>query len=89
MAADLSEGNEIFEETRLKAGHNLTNRTEASIKNQTGGRIGKRQVASKVKTVAKKPCLQKKKGSNKCDIFENQTKYGEDNRFIVHAWYQK
>ncbi len=82
VATDLSEGQgfkQSLKKQGLKAGQNLINRTDASIKNQTGGRIGKRQVASKVKTVAKKSRLQKKKGSKKCDIFYNQPEYGENN----------
>ncbi len=68
VIGDLTEGKNIkasLKQHGLKAGRNLINRAATSMNNQSGGRIGKRKVASKVKAI-KKPRLTKKKPK---DIF--------------------
>ncbi|MCP4259268.1 MAG: hypothetical protein GY774_17425 [Planctomycetes bacterium] len=73
VIADVNEGMDVGESLKqqgMKAGRKLINRAGTSIRNQSGGRIGKRQVTSKVKSVtSKKPRRQKKQPK---DIFENE-----------------
>ena len=82
VMADMAEGRDIkesFKQHGLKAGRNVIDKAETAIRNQSGGRIGKRKVVSTVKSVnSKKPRLQqrKKKTCRQPDIF---TSDGEDN----------
>jgi len=70
VIGDLTEGQDVKESVKkrgLQATKNLINKAETAVKNQSGGRIGKRKVVSKVNPVpAKKP---RKKQQKKSDIF--------------------
>jgi len=68
VIGDLSEGRNIkasLKQHGLKAGRNILDKAESSLRNQSGGRIGKRKVVSSVTSVNKKPRLEKRK--KKCD----------------------
>ncbi len=67
VIGDLTKGRNIKESLKqhgTKAGQNLIKRAASSVINQSGGRIGKRTVATTVKAV-KKPRLQLKKKCQK------------------------
>lgn len=76
VIGDLSQGRDVKESMKqhgLKATRNLINKAGQVVQNQSGGRIGKRKVASKVSPVAsKKP---RKKKSKKLDIFSHGENY--------------
>ena len=68
VIGDLSKGRtakEAFKEHGLKATRNLINKAGTIVKNQSGGRIGKRKVASKISPVATKKSRQQKKKKTK------------------------
>ncbi len=76
VIGDLSEGQDIKESVKrrgLQSTKNLINKAETAVKNQSGGRIGKRKVVSKINPLPiKKRRIQKKK---KPDIFYNVKNY--------------
>ncbi len=77
VIGDLSAGRNIKQSLKqhgVKAGQNLIKKAASSVINQSGGRIGKRTVATTVKAV-KKPRLQQKKKCQKKkpnDIFSGR-----------------
>jgi hypothetical protein len=67
VIGDVSEGKDFKQSVKqrgLKAGRNLVDKAKTAVQNQSGGRIGKRKVVSKVSSV---PTKRKKK--TKRDIF--------------------
>ncbi len=71
VIGDLAEGKNIkasLKNRGLKASENLLNKAGSAIRNQSGGRIGKRKVTSKVVPT---PAKRQRKSTKKPDIFEN------------------